>query len=107
MWREQLGARQFFRQEDCVLVSEGDQVQRDGWAEAAGGRDSPREGGRLHLGGEAFPHFFLSSLGASVSLACPGALAGTLGSPLNGGGEKARRVWLLILGKPPAVHHHL
>ena len=73
-------------------------MQRDGWTEAAGGRGSPCEGGRLHLRGEVFPHFFLSSLGASVSLSCPGALAGTPGTPLNGGGEKAHRVRPLVSG---------
>ena len=73
-------------------------MQRDRWTEAAGGRGSPCEGGRLHLRGEVFPHFFLSSLGASVSLSCPGALAGTPGTPLNGGGEKAHRVRPLVSG---------
>ena len=73
-------------------------MQRNGWTEVAGGQGSPREGGRLHLRGEVFPHFFLSSLGASVSLSCPGALAGTLGTPLKGGGEKARRAWPLVSG---------
>ena len=79
----------------------GGRVDGGGW-----GPGQPREGGQLHPRGETVPHFCPSSLGASVSPSCPGALAGSLLTPSSRRGEKAPGVRLLVQGEPLAVHRH-